>query len=163
MTSLAEECWRLSKDCGQWAVESRDGAARLAFRQMATAWARLAFDEEFTSPAGLEKWATATNPPAEDARNLLDDGKLIDSTWSRLAFKEELTSPAAEAHTEKNATSPPAMPPPTVNENGAIARNPAAEDTRNYEHSRPSTDKTPDFSWTHIRLSLRSPMSFPKR
>jgi len=31
-------------------VESRDGAARIAFRQMATAWARLAFNEEFTTP-----------------------------------------------------------------------------------------------------------------
>ena len=31
-------------------MESRDGAARIAFRQMATAWARLAFNEEFTTP-----------------------------------------------------------------------------------------------------------------
>jgi hypothetical protein len=29
------------------AVESRDSAARIAFRQMATEWARLAFNEEF--------------------------------------------------------------------------------------------------------------------
>jgi hypothetical protein len=50
MTSSAEECWRLSRDCGQWAAETRDGAARSAFRQMATAWGRLAFNEEFTSP-----------------------------------------------------------------------------------------------------------------
>jgi hypothetical protein len=80
MTSPAEDCWRLSKDCGQWAVESRDGAARLAFRQMAAAWARLAFNEEF------------------------------------------------------------------------------------YEHmTLATTDKTPDLSWRHIRLSLRSRISFPKR
>ena len=50
METSAEACWRLSKACGQWAVESRDSAARIAFRQMATAWARLAFNEEFTSP-----------------------------------------------------------------------------------------------------------------
>jgi hypothetical protein len=50
MTSSAEDCWRLSRDCGRWAAETRDGAARLAFRQMATAWGRLAFSEEFTSP-----------------------------------------------------------------------------------------------------------------
>ena len=50
MTSSAEECWRLSWDCGLWAAESRHGDARLAFREMATAWARLAFGEEFTSP-----------------------------------------------------------------------------------------------------------------
>ena len=52
MESSAEACWRLSKACGQWAVESRDSAARTAFRQMATEWARLAFTEEFTSPVG---------------------------------------------------------------------------------------------------------------
>ncbi len=50
METSAEACWRLSKACGQWAVESHDGAARIAFRQMATAWARLAFNEEFISP-----------------------------------------------------------------------------------------------------------------
>src|SRR4029078_10132322 len=50
METSAEACWRLSKACGQWAVESRDGAARLAFRQMATEWARLGFNEEFASP-----------------------------------------------------------------------------------------------------------------
>ena len=46
METSAEACWRLSKACGQ-AVESRDSAARIAFRQMATEWARLAFNEEF--------------------------------------------------------------------------------------------------------------------
>ena len=46
METSAEACWRLSKACGQWAVESRDNAARIAFRQMATEWARLAFNEE---------------------------------------------------------------------------------------------------------------------
>ena len=52
METSAEACWKLSKACGQWAVESRDSAARIAFRQMATAWARLAFNEEFTSLVG---------------------------------------------------------------------------------------------------------------
>jgi hypothetical protein len=149
---------------------------------MATAWARLAFNEEFTSPAADGKAASSpdgrekgANQAAEDARNLLDDGKLIDCT-ARLAFNEEFTSPAAGEQIDpptsessvpnpaENAVSSPAVPPPTVNENGAIARNPAAEDTRNYEHTaRPSTDKRPDLSWKHIRLSLRSPSSFPKR
>ena len=50
METSAEACWRLSKACGQWAVESRDSEARIAFRQMATEWARLAYNEEFTSP-----------------------------------------------------------------------------------------------------------------
>lgn len=55
METSAEACWRFSKACGQWAVESRDNAARIAFRQMATAWARLAFNEEFTSPVEIER------------------------------------------------------------------------------------------------------------
>ena len=52
METSAEACWRLSKACGQWAVESRDSATRLAFRQMAAEWARLAFNEEFIFPVG---------------------------------------------------------------------------------------------------------------
>jgi hypothetical protein len=67
-------------------VESRDSAAQLAFRQMATAWARLAVSEAFTSPAVDENAASspagrekeASNPATEDVRNLLDHGKLID-------------------------------------------------------------------------------------
>ena len=31
METSAEVCWRLAKACGQWAVESRDSAARIAF------------------------------------------------------------------------------------------------------------------------------------
>ena len=74
------------------------------------------------------------------------------------------TSESSVPNPAENAASSPAVPAPTVNENGATARNPAAKDTPNYEHTaRPSTDKTPDLSWKHIRLSLRSPMSFPKR
>jgi hypothetical protein len=52
METPSEACWRLSKACGQWAAESRDGSARLAFREMARGWARVAFTEEFASPAG---------------------------------------------------------------------------------------------------------------
>jgi hypothetical protein len=62
MTSSAETCWRLSRDCGQWAAESRDSAARLAFRQMARAWARVAFSEEFT-PAVDER----IDPPSSES------------------------------------------------------------------------------------------------
>jgi hypothetical protein len=50
MPSTADDCWRLSADCSHWAAESRDNAARLAFRQMATAWAGLAFSEDFALP-----------------------------------------------------------------------------------------------------------------
>ena len=50
MPSAADDCWRLSADCSHWAEESRDNAARLAFRQMATAWAGLAYSQAFVLP-----------------------------------------------------------------------------------------------------------------
>ena len=134
MTSSAEDCWRLSGDCSRWAMESGDNAARLAFRQMATAWARLAFSEEFASPAADEH---------------------IDPT----------SSETSEPIPAENATSSPVVPPPTVSETGAADSNHAAEvDVGNYDHTtRASPDKTPDLSWQHKRLSLRSRISFPKR
>ncbi len=49
MTSSADHCWRLSGDCSRWAEESRDNATRLAFRQMAKVWARLAISDVFTT------------------------------------------------------------------------------------------------------------------
>jgi hypothetical protein len=70
METSAEACWRLSKACGQWAVESRDSAARTAFRQMATEWARLAFNEEFISPVGER-----IDPPSSESFPRLPQSK----------------------------------------------------------------------------------------
>jgi hypothetical protein len=50
MASSADDCWRLSGDCGRWAAESSDDATREAFRQMAKVWAQLAFSLNFTPP-----------------------------------------------------------------------------------------------------------------
>jgi hypothetical protein len=80
METSAEACWRLSKACGQWAVESRDSAARIAFRQMATAWARLAFNEEFTSPVD-ERIDPPTSENSEATPvEILDSSLLIPSS-----------------------------------------------------------------------------------
>jgi hypothetical protein len=49
MQSSADDCWRMAAECGHWAEESDDEATRLAFRQMAKAWAQLAFGQDFTS------------------------------------------------------------------------------------------------------------------
>ena len=78
MPSVADDCWRLSADCSHWAEESRDNAARLAFRQMATAWAGLAFSQDFvlppdeqvrpTSPEGPEV-ASVENRASSDVEN----------------------------------------------------------------------------------------------
>jgi hypothetical protein len=44
--------------------ESRDQATRLAFRQMAKGWARLAFSQDFTSPTD-EGSEASKNAPSE--------------------------------------------------------------------------------------------------
>ena len=87
METSAEACWRLSKACGQWAVESRDSAARTAFRQMATEWARLAFNEEFTSP--LEE---RIDPPASSESS--------ESTPAGILASSLLTPSSENAHPE---------------------------------------------------------------
>jgi hypothetical protein len=78
MPSTADDCWRLSADCSQWAEESRDNAARLAFRQMATAWAGLAFSQDFVLPTDEQVCATSSensetaaveNIPSPDVEN----------------------------------------------------------------------------------------------
>lgn len=50
MQSSADDCWKMAAECGHWAEESRDEATRLAFRQMAKAWAQLAYGQDFTLP-----------------------------------------------------------------------------------------------------------------
>lgn len=50
MPSAADECWKLSGNCGRWAAESHDDATRLAFRQMSKVWAQLAFSLNFAPP-----------------------------------------------------------------------------------------------------------------
>jgi hypothetical protein len=52
MKTVADECWRIAAECEHWAEESQDDATRIAFRQMAKAWAKLAFGEEFGPTEG---------------------------------------------------------------------------------------------------------------
>ena len=52
MKTVADDCWQIAAKCEHWAEESQDDATRLAFRQMAKAWAKLAFGEEFGAPEG---------------------------------------------------------------------------------------------------------------
>src|SRR6478609_4135886 len=53
-SSAADDCWRLSGECGRWAAESHDNATRDAFRQMGKVWAQLAFSLNFTPPTRTE-------------------------------------------------------------------------------------------------------------
>jgi hypothetical protein len=87
METSAEACWRLSKACGQWAVNSGDSAARIAFRQMATAWARLAFNEEITAPVDER-----INPPISE-KSEATPGEILASSLTTLPSDVE---PAAE-------------------------------------------------------------------
>jgi hypothetical protein len=63
MPSVADDCWRLSADCSHWADQSRDNAARLAFRQMAIAWAAFAFSQDFVLPTDEQVRPTSPDGP----------------------------------------------------------------------------------------------------
>jgi hypothetical protein len=93
METSAEACWRLSKACGQWAVESRDSAARIAFRQMATEWARLAFNEEFISPVGERIAPTSENSEATPVEILASSLLTPSSENARPEVERDRTRP----------------------------------------------------------------------
>ena len=69
MKTVADDCWQMAVQCEHWAEESQDDATRLAFRQMAKAWAKLAFSEEFGPTEGsvdsedLDDAALSEHPP----------------------------------------------------------------------------------------------------
>ena len=71
MPSVADECWRLSADCSHWAEETRDNAVRLAFRQMATAWAGLAFSQDFVLPTDEQIGPTAEISEVASVENIV--------------------------------------------------------------------------------------------
>jgi len=82
MPSAADDCWRLSTDCSHWAEESRDNAAHLAFRQMATAWAGLAFSQDFILPTDEHVDPTSSESsqatPAENtAASHMENDKIV--------------------------------------------------------------------------------------
>jgi hypothetical protein len=120
MPSAADDCWRLSADCSHWAEESRDNAARLAFRQMATAWAGLAFSQDFVLPA--------------DER--------VDPRSSEAAPVEDLASSYVE------------------NEQIRLTSNAEVDVERHEQTIRAGTNNS---SGQRERLSLPSPIAFPKR
>jgi hypothetical protein len=93
METSAEACWRLSKACGQWAAESRDTGARIAFREMARGWARLAFTEEFTSPAGerIDSQKSEASPAKLLASSLPAPHSEVERDWTN--GREKLSLP----------------------------------------------------------------------
>jgi hypothetical protein len=90
METSAEACWRLSKACGDWAVESRDSATRRAFREMSAAWRRIAFTEEFTSPETID-------PPSSESREPTPVEVLASSLLIPSAAPRNTTAPGRRA------------------------------------------------------------------
>ena len=82
MPSAADDCWRLSGECGRWAAESHDNATRDAFRQMGKVWAQLAFSLNFTPPT----------------RNEPVDPKIIEGSEAKNAASEKPTILTAPEH-----------------------------------------------------------------
>jgi hypothetical protein len=72
MQSSADECWKIAAECGNWAEESRDEATRIAFRQMAKAWAELAFSLDFTPPEDQP----VDLPSSESSETSSEDGRI---------------------------------------------------------------------------------------
>ncbi len=106
METSAEACWRLSKACGRWAVESRDNAARTAFRQMATAWARLAFNEEFVSPVGEQIDPASSESSEATPAEILASSLLIPSSENAQVVGARL-----EESTRKRVSLPRSLSP----------------------------------------------------
>ncbi len=123
MPSVADDCWGLSADCSHWAEESRDNAARLAFRQMATAWAGLAFSQDFALPT--DEQVRPTSPEGSD-----------------VAPVENMASPDVE------------------NEQIAPISDAEVDVERHEQTTRAGTNNS---SGQTERLSLPSPIPFPKR
>jgi hypothetical protein len=123
MSSAADDCWRMSADCSHWAAESRDDAARRAFRQMAIAWAGLAFSEDFVLPIDEQVGVTS-------------------SESSEVAPVENIASSDVE------------------NEQISPISNAEVDVERHDQTTRAETNNS---SGQRERLSLPSPIPFPKR
>ena len=72
MKTVADDCWQIAAKCEHWAEESQDDATRLAFRQMAKAWAELAFSQDFTPP----ERQPVDPPSSESSETSPEDGRI---------------------------------------------------------------------------------------
>ena len=145
---------------------SRDSAARSAFRQMATAWAQLAFREDFTSSTADEQIRSTESVPAEKAastaaaptnENGVDDSNPAADVDASTA--DEQINRSSESIPKEKAASSATAP---TNENGVGESNTETDFVGNYDRMH-RADKTPELSWKQKRLSLLSRISFPKR
>jgi hypothetical protein len=185
--SPADDCWRLSADCSHWAAESRDNAARLAFRQMALAWAGLAFTQDFLSPNDQELDPTSSETePVASAENTApsqtpNEGIVLFSNAEVDARGLERTGHASTRNSPDQSpiTLPPInepadpadwkSPKATPAENAASSRReneiiaPVSSPADAGSHEQRTGAGTNKSSGHRERLSLRSPTPFPKR
>jgi hypothetical protein len=181
MPSTADNCWRLSADCSHWAEESRDNAARLAFRQMATAWAGLAFSQDFVSathePVDLTSSESSQAAQAENIASSKDT--------EVNAERPEQTTRASTSEQRERLSLPSSIPLPlpaneelvdltsSESSQAAQAENIASSKAENEEivpvsntevnAERSEQTTRPSTSEQRERLSLPTPTRFPKR
>ena len=192
MPSAADDCWRLSADCSHWAEESGDKAARLAFRQMATAWAGLAFSQDFIPPthelvdlAGSESSQAA---PAENTASPHTENEEIIPVGNPGVDPERTEQkPRASTNNASGQPEPLSMqsPIPLIlpthelvdltrfeNSKAPQAENPASSDMENekiapmnagIDAAGQKQTSTNNSSGRRERLSLPSSIPFPKR
>jgi hypothetical protein len=167
MPSPADDCWRLSADCSHWAAESRDAAARRAFRQMATAWAGLAFSQDFVSatlePVDLLNSDSSQAVPVESISSPNSENEKTISVSNPGANAAEQTTRASTSDltsSESFQTVPAENVVSSKNGETVPVSNPAANTERPEQTTRPAANKP---SGERKRLSLPLRTRFPKR
>ena len=179
MPSTADNCWRLSADCSHWAEESRDNAARLAFRQMATAWAGLAFSQDFVSathePVDLTSSESSQAAQAENIASSKDT--------EVNAERPEQTTRASTSEQRERLSLPSSIPLPLPANEELVdltsSESSQAAQAENIASSKAENEEIVPVSNTEVnaeeqttrastseqreRLSLPTPTRFPKR
>jgi hypothetical protein len=150
MPSVADECWRLSADCSHWAEETRDNAARLAFRQMATAWAGLAFSQDFVLPTDEQTRPTAEISEVASVENIVSSRNITSSDMENEQIGP-IRNTEVEVESHKKTTRAETNNSSAQREFG-VGRN-----------DQTSCALPNNSSGQRERLSLPSPIPFPKR
>ena len=144
METSAEACWRLSKACGQWAVESRDSAARIAFRQMATAWARLV---QLENPV-----SERIDPPSSESSEATPAEILA---FSLLTPSSENTQPEVEARLDETTQETVLAAKPLFKAVGQVALTLSTTLADLFEGAAPGTAAAPRHGAAYCRYEAR--------
>jgi hypothetical protein len=157
MRSIADECWRLSADCSHWAEETQDNAARLAFRQMATAWAGLAFSQDFVLPTDERTGPTSSESSEVDSIEQIVSSENITPSENITSsdMESEQIDPLRNAEVEVESQDQTTR----AETNNSSAQREFGKET----HDQTIHARSNNSSGQRERLSLPSPIPFPKR